>query len=203
MTGLRLYGVAAYDGEGPFGPPEVRLLSVRELAAVVCDAPYAKGSSDQAGLEEYRGVIESVFRQHTILPAPYGTIFKSGDHLTRWLDRNYVTLSEGVHFLDGRCEARVHMSADAGRRADGHETALTAAAADAFRTLRRGVAAALPLRCAPDTRRVFSAAFLLERTRWDEFSEVVREQTGRYGELEFEQTGPWPPYDFIRMEFGV
>jgi hypothetical protein len=30
----------------------------------------------------------------------------------------------------------------------------------------------------------------------------VQEQARRYDELKFEQTGPWPPYDFVRMELA-
>ena len=146
-------------------------------------------------------VVEEVFRAHTILPAPCGTVFKSEDHIHRWLELNYVSLVEAIHFIDGRSEARVHASdvpADGGEATTADHPAL---AAEAFRTLRRYAVAALPLR--PEEGRLLSSAFLVDRTEYSTFEVRVREQERRVDGLRFQLTGPWPPYDFVRMDFGA
>ena len=50
---------------------------------------------------------------------------------------------------------------------------------------------------------VSRASFLIERDRWDVFNEIVREEQKRLREMHVECTGPWPPYDFVRMQFGA
>ena len=47
------------------------------------------------------------------------------------------------------------------------------------------------------------AAFLVERAHWDAFvTAVAREQDAR-PDLRLTLTGPWPPYDFVRLELGA
>jgi hypothetical protein len=48
-----------------------------------------------------------------------------------------------------------------------------------------------------------SVAFLLKASEWNTFSESVLEQEQRYAQLRFEQTGPWIPHDFVRLDLGV
>jgi hypothetical protein len=201
VTGVRLYGVT------PLGTAEDRpivdsttMVVVRDLAAIVREAAYIVPPMDDQEILECGRIVEEVFRQRTILPAPCGTVFRSEEHLHRWLDMNYVALVEGIHFVDGRCEARVHAS-DAMPHVEDEEIDLNAHASEAFRTLRKFAVASLPLR--PDEDRLLSGAFLLDRVDFTAFEGRVEEQERRVGRLQFEITGPWPPYDFVRMDFGV
>src|SRR5947199_100448 len=76
-----------------------------------------------------------------VLPAPPGLVFRTTDTLRAWMEQNYVGLAEGVSFLSGRCEARVHV------RAVGHSLtpeeieAARTEAVDAIRSLRHGAVA--------------------------------------------------------------
>jgi hypothetical protein len=47
-----------------------------------------------------------------------------------------------------------------------------------------------------------SASFLVDRTVWREFAERVTAEARRDPVLEVVLTGPWPPYDFVRLQFG-
>jgi hypothetical protein len=47
-----------------------------------------------------------------------------------------------------------------------------------------------------------SASFLVERSRWREFAEAVATEARRATPLDVAMTGPWPPYDFVRLHFG-
>jgi hypothetical protein len=46
---------------------------------------------------------------------------------------------------------------------------------------------------------VLSAAFLVNRSNWLQFMDQAEELGLRYTDLVFDVTGPWPPYDFVRM----
>lgn len=54
----------------------------------------------------------------------------------------------------------------------------------------------------PRDVRDVSASFLVERSRWREFAEAVAAEARPASGIEIVLSGPWPPYDFVRFEFG-
>jgi hypothetical protein len=158
-------------------------------------------------------VVEAVFTQQSILPAPPGVVFRTADALRRWLEIHYVTLSDALGFVDGRAAARVYVRdrpEDGGGLRTSAQTVEFAAdietiAAGSFRVLRRHAAASVMARYAGEEAGVPSAvaaSFLVDRDRWQVFADVVAEEGRRTPDLEYLLTGPWPPYDFVRMQFG-
>jgi hypothetical protein len=207
VTGLRLFGVVPIPERGAIPPltPDTTLIPVRELGAVVRAAPYARVEMSDAEVEDYSRTVGAIFERLTIVPAPFGAVFRSAAQVARWLEIHYIALTEGVLFVDGRCEARVHITTDGEPPAQAEEAAKAdgnALATDCFRTLRRQAAAAVPLRQSPP-QTLLSGAFLVDRARWDEFADLVGEEGRRRAGLRFELTGPWPPYDFVRMDLGA
>jgi hypothetical protein len=197
-----LYGVAAlaHADDRPM-VDSTAVVALRDIGAVVRSSPYTIPPLDDDEMLDCQRVVEAVFRAHTILPAPCGTVFKSEDHVRRWLELNYVSLVEGIHFVDGRCEARVHVFDVPGDDVDAGDPDHVGLANECFRTLRRFAVAALPLR--PEEGRLLSGAYLVERGDYAEFEQRVKEQARRAAGLRFQVTGPWPPYDFVRMDLGA
>ena len=201
VNGLRLYGVAtlAHTDDRPLAD-STSVVALRDIGAIVRPSAYTMPPLDDTEMLECERIVDAVFRAHTILPAPCGTVFKSEDHVRRWLELNYVALVEGIHFVDGRCEARVHAAVLPAEGGDSAEADNAALATESFHTLRKYAVAALPLR--PEEGRLLSGAFLVERVEYSGFEQRVKEQARRVG-LRFNLTGPWPPYDFVRLDFGV
>jgi len=184
----------------------VNLITFRDLGALAADAPYAAPPPTAQHLDEYRRVVEGAFSRQTVVPAPFGAIFKSRESLLRWLELHYFTLVEAVTFIADRAMARVSVS-----YGDEPENTtamsidadlLDRAADESFRLLRRHAVASLVVNnhaghAGPAAR----ASFLIERERWDVFNEMVREEQKRLREMHVECTGPWPPYDFVHMQF--
>ena len=190
----------AHDYVAPSAPGSL-VIRVRELGAVTRPAP-AKAYDPAADAGEHEQVLEALFARGTIFPAPPGLVFRSADTLRAWLEQNYVGLVEGVTFLSGRCEARVHVR-PVSHSMTPEEIELTKAEAiDAIRTLRHGAVATVTLG-EPEPPVLLSVAFLLKASEWNSFSESVSEQEHRYPQLRFEQTGPWIPHDFVRLDLGV
>jgi hypothetical protein len=192
--------VVAHDD---IAPPVagVAVIRVRDLGAAVRPAPAAPPDPEAAAADSER-LLDALFVRGAVLPAPPGLVFRSAETLKQWLEQNYVGLAEGVAFLSGRCEARVHVrAAGHGLSAETIEEA-SQAAADAMRALRRGAVASVTL---PDALPpvVSSVAFLLKTTDWAMFTDAVVDQERRYANLRFEQTGPWIPHDFVRLDLGA
>lgn len=226
MNALRLFGVAASDGDPHSLATGTEVVTFRDLAAIVAETPHARPALADGDVATHRSVVESVFAQRAILPAPAGVVFRARDALERWLELHFVTLTDALAYVEGRVGARVHVTrksdrpsggyvavAGAGPGAGGRPMAppapteemvidVAAIAAESFRVLRRQAAASITLRPAtPDSGEAI-ASFLLERDRWSAFEAAVEEEARRDFELTFRLTGPWPPYDFVRMQFG-
>lgn len=200
LTPLRMHGVTSADGASTAIPAE--LVAFRDIGALVDEVGAGSGPPSASEIARYREVVEGVFQQRPVIPAPPGTVFESRDALERWLELHYVALSDGLEFVEGRAAGRVHFHARDTHVLEEARADLTGAATERFRLLRRQAVAGLPLRVLEEEGAVLSAAFLVERLRWDAFVEAVAVEDRRADGLRSEVSGPWPPYDFVRMEFG-
>ena len=206
---LQLYGIISLDVSGDASPVRgASVVTFRDLGALVSDTSYAAPAPTAAHIAEYRRVVEGAFARQTIVPAPFGSVFRGRDSLLRWMELHYFTLVEAVTFVADRAMARVVVS-----YGDEPENTMAMAidadlldntADESFRLLRRHAVASLVIsnhtgEAGPAAR----ASFLIERERWDVFNDIVREEQKRLREMHLECTGPWPPYDFVRMQFGA
>ena len=206
---LQLYGIISLDVSGTASPVRgVNVVAFRDLGALVAESPYVAPAATTQNVAEYRRVVEGAFARQTIVPAPFGSIFRGREALTRWLELHYFTLIEAVTFVADRAMARVSVS-----YGDEPENTtamaidadlLDTAADESFRLLRRHAVASLVVgnhtgELGPAAR----ASFLIERERWEVFNDIVKEEQKRLREMRVECTGPWPPYDFVRMQFGA
>ena len=204
---LRLHAITFADAAQnvPVGDDSpVQLIPFRDLCAVVSDQrSFVLDETTPVLVEEHRRIVDRIFHQASVVPAPVGVVFRSPEVLKRWMELHYVSLSGALEFVEDRAVARVHI-VRAGAGDDEREAGsdLAAAATEAFRALRRHAVAAVPLRLEHLTGLVLSASFLIERDLWKEFLRAVDDQHDAHHLLRFDVTGPWAPYDFVRMQFG-
>lgn len=198
-----LYGVVPVSsGDGYALAPNTDLVITGDVGAVVRPAAFESVEVCDEQIDAFEEVVEAVFERQTILPAPFGVVFRNTDHVTRWLQMHYLTLTEAIHLVEGRCEVRVHMRLrNAEQIVEEPDTAATQAAMELYHTVSREADASVMLR-RPALNAVLSGAFLIDRSEWEAFSAIVAAQARQYESLVVEQTGPWPPYDFVRMDLG-
>ena len=200
--GLLLYGVALLDGvESNSLAADTSLVTVRDLGAITAPAEYQRQDPDDRDLERHGIVLGTVAERQAVAPAPVGTVFRDREALVRWLELHYHALHESLAYLDGRTVARVHIvKRDPSSTIDG--AALAARAADVLKNLRAQAAAMVPLKTEQLTGMVLSGAFLVEREKWGAFSGAVGGAGSAHADLDIRMTGPWPPYDFVRLDLG-
>jgi len=213
VNALKLFGVAAHESTSHASLAEgTTTIPFRALAAVVCPTKYHKVILDEKEMKEYTRVLEEVHNLTSVLPAPPGTIFRSRDNLMRWLELHYFTLTQTMSSIEGHGQARLTVTKTAGvdpdnaTGAEAKETSkqLVATASQSMRILRGQAAATVTLPLAEgDNHIVAQASFLVELDRWNSFADLVKKEDERQTALDFHLSGPWPPYDFVKMQFGA
>ena len=212
LEALRLYGVAAVESNAVRSLAEgTTIIPFRLLGAVVAPTRYSRVSVDEAEVGEYTRILEEVQSSTAVLPAPPGTVFRTRDSLARWLELHYFTLTQAIGVVEGHSEARVTITKSANVDAKDataaemkeHTKQLASVASDSMRVLRGQATATITLPVSEDdTTVVAQASFLVDMERWALFAELVAKEDQRHTDLDFQLSGPWPPYDFVRMEFG-
>jgi hypothetical protein len=212
VDALRLYGVAAVESNAVASlATGTTIVPFRMLGAVVAPTKYTRVPVDEAEIGEYTRILEEVQANTAVLPAPPGTVFRTRDSLARWLELHYFTLTQAIGVVEGHSEARVRITKSATVDSKDatpdeikeHTKQLAAVASDSMRVLRGQATATITLPVPEDdTTVVAQASFLVDMERWALFCELVAKEDQRHTDLNFRLSGPWPPYDFVRMEFG-
>lgn len=201
---MNLYGVTVSEAHEPrIDVPGTLVVTVRDLAAICGEGEYTTLEITPDRVAHYTGMVTAYSQRGPVLPAPVGVSFKHKDAVERWLELHYVALSNALSFVDNRVVARVHVWGAGAPDERDAGTDLAAAAAESLRTLRRAAVTTVPLRLDKANGLVLSAAYLVERDQWKDFSTEVEDQGRRAPNLRFELTGPWPPYDFVQMQLGT
>jgi hypothetical protein len=195
----------AETASGPLAAPEgTTAIVFRDLAAVVSEREkFALDESDEVSIGAHRVIVDAIFRRQVVLPTPPGIVFRTEHVLTRWMELHYVALNDAIGFVTDRAAMRVHVERAGGSRDDAETGSdLAEVAGEVFRELRRRAVASVPLTTEKVTGISLSGAFLVERELFREFERGVAEAKSNNPKLAISMTGPWAPYDFVRMQFG-
>lgn len=195
-TGLYLYGLVrarAFRGRERRRDGGVQRIRYRDMEAVVREVPFVVPEDSSRAVDEHQRTVEMIMRRATVLPAPFGIVFKGRRQLIKMMQDQYLVLDEGLSLLDGHWELRLHITGGVTEGED-HPGDV---AMNIYSELRRFARAAVTFPTNAD--RLLSAAFLVDRTTWVEFVERIESYGTRFPELSFDVTGPWPAYDFVRI----
>lgn len=211
---LLLYAIAeaevAVAGTGLEDRP-LHSVKAGPLAAIVSthDTPRPQPTIDT--LCQYEEAVERLMSSNAILPARFASVVEDEEEARTMLSRRRRDLVSALDRVRGAVELAVSAGwrgapqpAAAARRGPGTaylETRLGQRArakqvAVALEPLA-GVARVSRCRLNPRAEAVLQAAYLVDRTRIDDFVGLVEVLDGRLAEVELACTGPWPPYSFV------
>jgi hypothetical protein len=202
-VGLRLLAISSSEGQSDSLPDAVRRVAFGDITAFVSDSPYTGAAASDEAITAHGDAVEAIFGSRTVLPVPPGVLFRSEEALKSWLELHSVVLADALAYLEERVAARVHIRREGvSERASALGTELAAGAAESMRRLRRQAVTSLPLHREHATSIVLSAAFLVERELWKDFVAAVEKENRELEGISAQVTGPWPPWDFVKMDFG-
>jgi hypothetical protein len=196
---LYVYGITRSRGwRSPRGEnDEVLRVRYRDLEAVVRAREFRVPRLEEELIKEHQHTVEEVMRRGTILPLPFGVVFRGRRVLIRFLQDQYLVLDEALAFLEGHWELRMHIA----QVKEGEPPPeLHEAATQIYTELRRLARAAVPF--PREAQRLLSAAFLVDRSAWIDFVARAEDLGANTPALSIDVTGPWPPYDFVRLADG-
>ena len=212
LSPVVLHAVIGADHGTVLPGGDLQLVPFRDIAAVVRpvgpgSAPTREALLEAEPVEAHRDVVAALHRQTAVLPAPAAVLARDRSSILRWLEVHHVALCEALTFVDDRCGARVHVTrspvtASTGGPLSAAPLDLDATATELFRALRRFAVAATIIRHPATEVERATGAFLVETDRWDTFADAVAAEDRRHDTVRLDLTGPWPPYDFVKMQFG-
>lgn len=198
---------AAGDGTAaPVGPDGTRRVGREGLAAVVSPDPEPGGlpADVDRRLDRHARIVEALAASGAVVPAPFGLVAPDEAAVRAFLDRARLALEEALDLFDGAAEMRLHVRRHPVRRdTDPPEAAAptdaeaVAAAEGLYHRLRRHARAARRLE--PAGGDLLTAAFLVPRAGWSEGTGLVTRWEESQPGLLARLTGPWAPYDFVRL----
>jgi hypothetical protein len=97
------------DLRGLAGAP-VRVVSFREVAAVVSRHPVQRLLPSRGNIEPHHRVVRHISSRATLVPAAFGHISDSESQILDVLRRNYENIRDEIHRLDRKCEMSVKLS---------------------------------------------------------------------------------------------
>ena len=189
---IRLAGIGAHG------------ITFRDVAAVVRPCANRNEAPSDSALIEHHTLVSGLSASTTMIPAPPLTTFRTGASALQWLELHAIALTDGLAYIDGRAGARVTASRDlAGATSDPTVLPPSSAAIESFRALSRYAAATVRVSSGTvgDGTAIATEAFLVERSSWERFAAEVTAEDVRSPGLTLRLTGPWPVYDFVRLQF--
>ena len=211
----------------PFAIPGLRGIADAAVLAypsgdfAVIVSEYVRGELDQRAVLDHARVVSECFRNTTVLPFRFGTVFDTDEALRRAVRANRKAFTESVSRLRGKSEMHLKVVLRDGSLRDLLPEALPLAAGSEYLTCLRAKAAkererqskarALsvqvhklfnPLEEEVSCKRVDSGgllidiAHLIDSKTVEKYHNRFNTATRQLKDCEVVVSGPWPPYNF-------
>lgn len=176
-----------------FGGKEVYTLEYKDFAPVVSSTPMKKYEVSEREVEIHKKVVEQVMKEHSVLPVAYGMVFKKKKLILWAMGAGYKAIRKAMQIVDNRVElgVKVFLPKEASQW-NGKEKCRS----DFLENLNKIAADSKELKQFSE-RLALNAAFLVDRSKIDEFSWEEEKLADKYKDLKIQYSGPWAPYNFV------
>jgi hypothetical protein len=184
--GRKSFGNIGFEGT------EVYSLDYRDLSPVVCDIPLKKYDVDDEDLSAHKSVVDTIMKEHSVLPVAYGMAFKNKKLLVIAMSAGYRAMMKAMKEIDNKVELGVKVLAPA----DSPKQKLNGLGKEIMDTLKSKAAQAKELKLFSD-RLLFNASFLVDKNGIEGFSGEIERLVDANPSVSIKYSGPWPPYNFV------
>lgn len=180
---------------------EVYTIPYREVAAVVSDSPMKDYETTEDNMRRHETALRQVMKDHTVVPAEFGTVIKNERVLTHLLKKAYDPARECLKLVDNMAELGV--------KAVLNDDIVFAAPekkkeciSDILTSLNTTAKQAVTGEIFSD-RLLLNASFMVKKQDIDRFSKEVTSLQEKYPMLKLLYSGPWAPYNFVHIKIGT
>jgi len=179
------------------GNSELRCVNYRDLTAVTGETPLREYEPTEEYTEKHKEVSLHILENHTVLPVAFGMVFKRKGILLNTMRRVYPVLKRSLRLIDNKIELGVKVIVPKDKSINKEEVKKKCEAA--FGILNK-ISVQSKLGKLFSDRLVSNMSFLVDRSKIDEFSDMVTKLEKKYKNLKVQYTGPWPPYNFVDIK---
>lgn len=182
----------ALELTGLRGEP-ITTIGFMRIAALVSPYPTLYPLLDEKEAMQHAKILNAIAEKATVIPMAYGAVFKSRDVLEKVLLKSHGAIIAAFALIGGKIELGVKVVK---QQADEIPKETFKEIVDLLNKSS--------VRCKEGSkfseRLLLNYSFLVEKNKFDEFSEKIAELESKHKELKFLFTGPWPPYSFIDIK---
>lgn len=181
------FGTLGFDSGGVYA------LEYRDFAPIVSAAPIKEYEVNDDEVGVHQRVVQEVMRDHDVIPVAYGMAFKNKKVIQVAMNAGYSAIKKALPIVEGKVELGIKVFKPKGVDLNGDEERCRS---EIFSRLKGEASNSKLLKLFSD-RLVLNAAFLVERSRMDDFSCAVDETSETHSHLKVQYSGPWAAYNFV------
>jgi len=96
--------IAVLSGMHGISNADFLAVSYDDITAVVCDVPKVGMVTDRSATMDYASVVDSLFKDFTLLPVRFGSVMESDDEIRKMLQKNYKEIKNNLLKVEGKLE---------------------------------------------------------------------------------------------------
>ncbi|MCG2825847.1 MAG: GvpL/GvpF family gas vesicle protein [Thermoplasmatales archaeon] len=209
--GKYVYGIIPSTGrERSFGnigieKNRVYTINYKDIAAVVSDAPVKEYSVTEDYTRKHEKVARTVLKNHSVVPAAFGQVFKNQKILRVLMRKAYKTLKESMKLVDNKTELGVKaiLSKEIAESLDEKKKKqFEKKATEIFKKLNKNADESVKGRLFSN-RLILNSSFLVDKRKIKGFSKEIETLSKKYRDMKISYSGPWPPYSFVYIKIGT
>ncbi len=179
---------------------KIYTIPYKDILAVVSDTDKTNYLLTEDNIRMHNKVTEFVMERHPVIPMAFGMAFKNKEILFSVLEKSYDAIKKSLALFDGKIElgVKIVMSKDMMELLDTERK--TQISSHIFESLKGKSAESVNNKLFSE-RLLLNASFLVEKDKVEHFSEEVDKLKDMLTP-KIQYTGPWPPYNFVKIKIG-
>jgi len=189
-----------FGNKGIGNSGEVYTIPYKEMSAVVSDTALTDYQPTEENIKAHNEVVNLVMKEYTVIPMTFGMGFRDKKVLLSVLEKSYDVIKKTLKLFDNKVELgiKIVLGKELMELLDGERRSLLAS--HIFESLKRRAVESVNGKLF-SKRLLLNASFLVEKDKVDEFSKEV-EKAKKMIAPKVQYTGPWPPYNFVKIKIG-
>lgn len=175
----------------------VYAMDYEDVSVVVSDCSDLNPQPSEENAKIHENVIkEIVINSNGVVPMAFGMIFANEKILKSIIKTTYKAVKNALNAVEGKLELGVRVVAKEGaENRNGISDEIFSILKEKSEETKKGSLVS--------DRLILNGYFLVKKDRVGEFSNTVEELESKYPNLKFLYSGPWAPYNFVKINIGT